>query len=287
MDPSNLDISLKNLRYLLKVSETDTLSEAADLLDISQPALTQAMVSLEKSVGVQIFEKQGQKRMLTEGGKQVLAFAVETQGRSMELQASLADLVKGSAGSLRVGMTDSANLYLLPEALSRFQKEFPNIEMHVFVDGSSSLFNMVRHFELDLAFLTYNPAWQEGFNAEILTEEHLYLYAPKNLNHKDSDCPWALYPPGSETRRLIDIGLAAQKISPQTFLESPNPQVLNQMIRLGFACSVLPQAVAAEELKSLRSSKIATRRLAAVWRKGAPNNSKTKELIELAKAVLS
>ncbi|MEX1023294.1 MAG: LysR family transcriptional regulator substrate-binding protein, partial [Dehalococcoidia bacterium] len=80
---------------------------------------------------------------------------------------------------------------------------------------------------------------------------------------------WVLYPQGSHTRGQIDAGLARLGIAPRVTLESHNPEVLRQMVALGFGWTVLPRAVASASGGPLEErEQVAERVLLGVRRAG-------------------
>ena len=116
------------------------------------------------------------------------------------------------------------------------------------------------------------PATPE-FDAVEVLREPLYLYAPPGTDEEPSDGEWVLYPPGRQTRRIIDAGLAARGIWPRISLESDNPAVLGQMVALGLGWSVLPEGVVegvSPDLAASRREQIAERTLLAARRAQSP-----------------
>ena len=277
-----LDFRFKYLLYLLEIANSDTQSEAAENLEISQPALSLSIDSLEESWGVQLFEKQGRRLVLTAAGKALVDYGSQVYEKTQEVKEWLDSLSGGTTGKLRVGMTDSANLYILPDALLEFRNSFPEVEMNLFIGTSEPLWERLANFELDITFVIYNPSLDSQFLSIEIVSQDLYLYAPKSLNPKTS--PWALYPSDSQTRALIDRGIRENGFVPDVAIEAGNPQILQQMVKLGFACSVLPETEVDEKIKKLKCQKIATRKLVALTRKTSPPDKRIQNLIKLARS---
>ena len=191
--------------------------------------------------------------MLTDAGEIVAAFARESLGRAAELERQLDAYRSGSVGRVRVGMIDAANLYLLPEAIRAYRRGHPRVELTVAVDTSGALMQRVAAFELDLAVVVGPP--DPALEALTLGEEPLYLYGPDDGDARSEPrageaaaaATWALYPPGSRTRRAIDAGLERHHPVARAQLESGNPEILRQHVALGLGWSVLPRDVAERE----------------------------------------
>ncbi len=277
------------LAYLREVERSPTFTAAAERLGVSQPALSQALAALERHVGVPLFERDGRRRVLTEAGVEVARFASEVLGRASELRAWLASRRQGEAGSLSVGMIDAASLYLLPGTIGAFREAHPDVDLRLLVDTSEALMDRLRRFELDLAFVIA-PAG-EDLDAVSVRTEALHVYAPPNVTAgatEAADVEWALYPAGSHTRQLIDEGLRRLGILPRVMLESGNPEVLRQVVALGLGWSVLPAAVAEEDVaagRAVRGDQVAERTLLGVRRVGAPPDARVQAFLRLALAL--
>ena len=276
-----IEFRTRTLAYIDAVHRYETFSEASEALHISQPAISQALASLEEQLGVKLVEPQGRRRVLTEAGQQVAQFSAEVLGRSAELRRWLDSYRHGTVGKLSVGMIDAAVLYLLPRSLEEFRRSRPEVELKIFVGDSNTQIQKLRDFEIDLAFIV-EPVPQDLIGEEV-ARESLFLYAPDDW--KSAPTPWALPPAGSRTRALIDRGLAKLGIVPNIALESRNPIVLRQLVALGFGCSILPEAVTAElpQLAAMRRDLICRRSLMAVQRPTTAPDERITEFVKLAK----
>ena len=271
------------LAYLREVERSPTFTAAAERLGISQPALSQALASMERYLGVPLFERDGRRRVLTEAGVEAARFASEVLGRASELRSWIAARRQGEAGSLAVGMIDAASLYLLPGTIGAFRAAHPAVELRLLVDTSEALMERLRRFELDLAFVI-GPAGDDLETHPVHTEA-LHIYAPPAARETAAEVEWALYPAGSHTRLLIDDGLRRLGITPRVMLESGNPEVLRQVVALGLGWSVLPVAVASDDVaarRAARGQQVAERTLLGVRRVSAAPDARVEAFLRLA-----
>ncbi len=282
LDAPPLNLHLQQLAYVRALERSGTLTEAARRLQVSQPALSQSLSQLERRLGVPLLERDGRRRQLTEAGREVARFAGETLARAGALRDWLDAYAEGREGTLRVGMIDAASLYALPSAIRAFRESHPEVQLELVVDRSGLLLERLARFELDLAFVV-GPVAPEFDAVEVLNEP-LYLYAPPGTTEEPSDGEWVLYPPGRQTRRIIDAGLAARGIWPRISLESDNPAVLGQMVALGLGWSVLPEGVVegvSPELAASRRDQIAERTLLAARRAQSPPDARAEAFLRL------
>lgn len=278
-----LQFHAQQLAYLREVERSATFTEAAERLGVSQPALSQALAELERRMGVPLFERQGRLRVLTEAGREAARFASEVLGRAAELQGWIGAYRDGAGGTLTVGMIDAASLYALPEAVRAFREEFPAVTLRMRVDTSTALVERLRRYELDLAVVV-GPA-PDDLEAVEVAREALHVYVPPGATERAEDADWVLYPTGSHTRAQIEEGLARLGIAPRVVLESGNPEVLRQMVALGFGWSVLPAAVADARGGADVEQRVAVgeRTLLGVRRRGAPEDPRAAAFLRLAR----
>jgi len=239
-----LNLHLQHLNYLRAVASTETLVQAAQALNVSQPALSQALAEIERRLGLPLFDRVGRRRKLNQDGRAAAEFASEMLGRAERFAAELQSRRAGAGGVLRVGTIDAGSLYILPEALRRFRVAAPGVDLRLSVGSSTELELAVIGHDLDLAFVIGDGRADDRLQREPLLKEQLFLYGPDGAKQPDEADDWVLYPAHSHTREEIDRELARRGISPRVRLESSNPQVLRQMVALGFGWSVLPRAVA-------------------------------------------
>jgi len=281
MDDLNpLSIHLQQLTYLREVDRAGTFTEAARRLHVSQPALSQSLAELERRIGVPLFEAHGRRRELTEVGREALRFASEVLGRTAEFQAWVASYREGGAGTLTVGMIDAASLYALPGAVREFREAHPEVRLQLIVDTSSALVDRLQRYELDLAFVVA-PVTGDFDTVEV-GREPLHVYAPAEDQRPVEEAEWVLYPVGSHTRQQIDEGLARLGIVPRITLESHNPQVLRQMVELGFGWSVLPPAVAGDGGRLRQGAEVAVRTLVGIRRRSAVRDPRAEAFLAAA-----
>lgn len=281
-----LNLHLQQLAYLREVGRQPTFSAAAEALNVSQPALSQALAEVERRLGVQLFEWEGRRRRFTPDGRLVLDFARQTLAHGSELTAQLLQRRRGDAGRLRLGMIDAGSLYLLPQAVATYRREHPEVELELVVAPSTDLEEQLRRYEIDLAFVVGDPGVEEEIERKFFTREELWIYAPAGSRGRAEEADWVLYPGRSHTRARIDDGLRERGLHPRVILESGNPQVLRQMVVLGMGWSVLPRAVAEVEgarLRRPRGGPLAARDVCVARHRSRSDDPRAAAFLELAR----
>lgn len=281
------NVHLQQLSYLREVARHGSISAAAEALDLSQPALSQALSELARRLNVVLFERAGRSRRMTAAGAETLRFAEETLAGADALIRRLGEIRSGEGGSLRVGMIDAASLYVLPEVVRHYSETHPSVELKLTVNTSDALLRRLRSFESDLAFVV-GPVTDPDLSTTEVLREPLYIYAPAGHTGSLGDARWVLYPEGRRTRRIIDEAFARAGHRPVVVLESDNPAVMRQMVAMGLGWSVLPAAVGEDESAPgglRRIDGFAERSLHAVRRRDAAPDPRAQAFLDLALGV--
>src|SRR5918911_1136829 len=128
-----LGVELRHLAALQALADEGSFGRAAFRLGYTQSAVSQQIAALERIVGERLGERPGGPRpvSLTEAGLLLLRHAESIVARLQAAQADLHALRAGEAGTLRVGIFQSAGARVLPEILRRFQAEWPNVEIQL------------------------------------------------------------------------------------------------------------------------------------------------------------
>lgn len=163
-------MDLKEQEYVTALAKYGSITKAADSLYITQPTLSIFLNRLENRLGIRLFEKIGKKLVLTTAGELYVRRAKELLFIQDQFRSELSDLVSGVHGRLRFGIHSRRSSYLLGQVLSKFRKEFPNIEIELcetsspelerlLLEGSLDLILSNRFFETDQ--LTLFPIYQD------------------------------------------------------------------------------------------------------------------------------
>jgi len=145
-------VSLKQIEAFYWVCQLGSYSAAADRLNTTQPAISNRMRDFEDTLGCALFVPGMRRPRLTVRGKAVLNISEQflTLGQSLR-RAAGAERTAG--GLVRVGAADTVALTWLPMLLSRLEKQYPQIDVELFVDLSINLQARLSARELDVAFL--------------------------------------------------------------------------------------------------------------------------------------
>jgi LysR family transcriptional regulator of abg operon len=144
-------VRLSQLKELIAVVQTGSLRAAARSLGVSQPAITKSIRQLEDELQVQLLARSGRGAVATRAGKAVLARARVVHAELKKIEEDLQELQGGGAGSIVIGVSPAASVQLVPEALVRFRRRYPDASVRLVEGMSEFLLPMVRDASLDFA----------------------------------------------------------------------------------------------------------------------------------------
>lgn len=281
------NLTVHQLLYVREAARTDTWSDAARRLGVSQPALSQGVAEVERRLGVKLFDRRARQRLPTPELADVLTIAERVLSNIDDLDRRLDERRTGTRGAVRVGMIDTAALGSLAPAVAAFRTGRPEVGVTIVVEPSVSLTERVAAGELDVAVVVApNPVTDRlGRRLDMtpLFDEAIYVYPPVHAGRQPDRRaapkdwgPWVTYPAGSQSRELISAALAKLGVAMTVVAESSNPDVLRQMVRLGVGWCALPRDVAESgpaPLRRLPGAALTERGIVALRRSDALANT--------------
>ncbi|MEE1821663.1 LysR substrate-binding domain-containing protein [Streptomyces sp. BE20] len=170
--------TVAQLRAFVAVAEHRHFREAAAATGTSQPALSAAVAALEESLGAQLIERTTRKVIITQLGERVLEHSrrvlASLQGLTEEVEAAR----RPFTGPLHLGVIPTVAPYLLPPVLRLVRDRYPDLELHVHEERTSSLLEGLAAGRLDVLLLAL-PAGGAAPTRDIpLFDEDFVLVAP-------------------------------------------------------------------------------------------------------------
>ncbi len=254
-------ITIKQLSYALSIEETLHFKKASEKCNISQSALSTALNELERQLGLQIFERDNKKVLVTPIGKQVLQ-----QARSILLQVDdlqhFAETQKSPLSyPLAIGLIPTVAPYILPKLLPVLNQRYPHAKLNIVESQSHVLVEKVRKGKLDTAILAL-PFPCEGLLTMKFWDEDFYWVTLKGNKYskqqeisseKLKHCNLLLL---KEGHCLKDHILSACKMTGQTANQNISATSLNTLIQmvLGNIGTTLIPEMAMEQLTAQHQS---------------------------------
>lgn len=171
-------MNLKQFKYVSVLAETKNFSKAAEILNVSQPSLSQYIKYLEKEIGIELFDRSGSDVKLTDAGSAYIEAGEKILNLEHQLQNQFADIKDSKTGTLTIGTSLYRGTCIMPKVLSDFSSKFPGIRVIVKEQLEKEMLDEADHGLLDL-FITALPINEKRFDYNYMFSEELLLAVPK------------------------------------------------------------------------------------------------------------
>lgn len=247
------------LQTLLAVAQCQNFTKAAQLLMLTQPAVSHHISQLEEEFGTVLFIRGKGGLKLTPEGEIVVKYARRMVALYDKMRADLADKERQIA-TLRVGITHTAESNITAEVLAKYSGENHGITITIITDTINNLYRMLENYELDMAIVEGN-AGDPTFSSLVLDTDYLVcVISPSNPLARNAMISleqlhkqrMILRLPTSATRVLFDSTLRSVNDSPEYYniiMEVDNIATIKDLVRKNLGVSVLPKSACAKELR--------------------------------------
>ncbi|NRB41223.1 MAG: LysR family transcriptional regulator [Pseudomonadales bacterium] len=163
-------------RAFLVTAEEGTLSAAAKALGLTQPTLSRQVAALEAEMGITLFERVGQRLVLTESGVELLEHARLMGNAAMHFSLAASGQSQKIEGSVTLSVGELDAIFRLPKIIAKLRQEEPGIDIEVIVTNEPS---DLKRREADIAIRSFRPT-QNDLIAKKLGEETIWLYGTED-----------------------------------------------------------------------------------------------------------
>ena len=162
-------MTIEQLRYFQAVCKYGNVSHAAEILNISQPSVSNAIANLEKEFGVKLFTRYHKRLQLTEEGQTMSDMAAKLLSQADEISQTMKELGNQSK-ALRLGVPPMIGSLVLPILYDEYFKQRPHLRVHIVEDDTSGLKKLLADNQIDVAFLPHTRPFDGDLCAQHLTE---------------------------------------------------------------------------------------------------------------------
>ena len=246
-------MNAKQMQYAVLLSESESFSQLAEKLNITQPALSKQILALEKELDVQLFKRNASPLTLTPAGEHFVHQAKLLLYQQDQLERSMEQFRTGEVGQLVIGATPFRCTYLLPDILRKVREAFPGVQVKVVETGSDTLRKEVADGKFDFAVVNL-PVDEDLLDATPIEPDRLVLVIEDgllqqypNLQNLDAtdlrgceDLPFVVVGPGQEMRQLFHKLCQRSHISPNIAAEVVSLTTAWEMACAGIGATLLP-----------------------------------------------
>ena len=249
-----------DLQAFITVHEHGSVSRAAALLHLTQPAITRRIQSLESALGTQLFDRVGKTLSLSPAGRIFLDHAIRLMAVREDARRAIADLGSVVAGPLRLVTSHHIGLHRLAPVLKDFARSYPGVTLDIHFDDSEAAHELVRSAQRELAVVTLDPRGATDLDYEAVWPDPLEFVV-------GCDHPWAvqdriaLATLASEPAILPDLSTYTGRlvvnlfehhgVNLRTSMSTNYLETIGMLVAAGLGWSVLPRTMIGPELARL------------------------------------
>ena len=251
-------MELRQLRYFVAIVDHGSLSRAALVLHVAQPALTQQLRQLEDELGVQLLHRSAQGVLSTDAGKVFYEHALAILKQVADAQAAVVQTAERPSGSVTLGLPHSISDALALPLLTAIRQRYPEITLQLTEEITGSLTEQLRAGRINLAVL-FDDGQLGGFAATPLVEEELRFIcradAPAAAGHDSlalrDALDTTLILPGLQhgVRPRIESTARAAGLAARDVIEINSIAILKSAILAGMGATILPVAPVQAEVE--------------------------------------
>jgi len=217
-------MTLEQLRIFLAVAEHLHFTRAAEMLYITQPAVSAAIQSLEQEYGVKLFHRIGRHIEITEAGTLLQLEAQKILDHVTLTERGLRELNNLQRGELKLGSSLTIGNYWLPSKISEFKRQYPGIRINCTLANTEEICvgTATGQFDLGLIEGDVKPALQGCLEQEIVGSDRLQIVVGKCHPWYESaeititeltQTAWVMREPGSGTQQRFENALQSWGIN--------------------------------------------------------------------------
>ena len=299
MTVSAHDLSPRQLQYVVAVAETLGFHKAAERCHVSQPTLSAQVKQLEDVLGVQLFERDRRRVLLTAAGAVVVAHARRVLLEIDDTIAAAKQLIEPCSGTFRIGVIPTIAPYLLPDVVPAVRARYPKLQLVFREEKTDPVVADLREGRLDAGLVALEAEigeWASGRIADdpfvvALPEGHR-LARKKRVAASDLDDENVLLLDEGHCFRAQALSICNRAGAKESELRATSLSTLAQMVSSGSGITLLPQiAVAVENRRGQLEVRPFTspaphRTIALIWRPHSPFAETFRDLAEVFRSAL-
>ncbi|MBD0349458.1 MAG: LysR family transcriptional regulator, partial [Thermoleophilia bacterium] len=245
------------LRLLVEIGRQGSVSAAARAVGIGQPTASEHVRTLEGAAGQRLVERDRRGSRLTDAGEVLAAHAAQALQTLQAAEEELQRLAGLEAGTIHIGASTTPGVYLLPDTLSCFRREHPNVTVEVEIASTGEILDRVASGRVQLALVGEAEPDERLRLEPFISDEIVGVVKPGLLDLRNGHARAAdlirqtllVREPRSSTRRVSERALAAAGVWPTRIWELDSSEALKRAAREGLGIAFLSRYAVAEEIQ--------------------------------------
>lgn len=249
----------QQLKYFQAIAGVQHMTRAAEMLSISQSALSRSIARLEDELGVPLFERRGRSIVLNRYGRLFLKRVNRILNEFNEGKQEIKDLVDSDYGQVTLGFLHTLGSEVIPDLIAAYHHRYPKVDFQLNQNNSYSLLRQLEAGEFDLCLVTpvetkmkiqWVQLWKEELFA-IVPAGHPYAKCKSITLAQLADKPFIFLKKGNALRQITDQLCKEAGIVPKIMFEGEELHTIAGFVAAGLGVALMP------EIKDLDPDKVA------------------------------
>lgn len=241
-----MNYTLHQLQVFFKITQTESITKAAEELCLSQPAVSIQLKNLQDQFDIPLTEVVGRKIFITDFGKEI-ALAAEKILNEVYAINYKTMVHKGKlAGRLKISVV-STGKYVMPYFLSDFMQRNEGVELLMDVTNRAKVIESLEKNEVDFSLVSVLPENLKVENVELM-QNKIFLIASSQIEFKKriyntdifEEIPIIYREQGSGTRMVMERFIEKNKLPVRKKMELTSNEAVKQAVMAGLGCSIMP-----------------------------------------------
>jgi DNA-binding transcriptional LysR family regulator len=253
-------MELRHITLFCLIKEQQSISKAARRALLSQPTVSQHLKTLERELGVALFDRIGRRVVPTQAGEIFYGFAKQIVRSLDEAHKALDEYLDLVRGELWIAGSTIPAHYLLPALLGKFCETYPGVRPHLQIGDSQEVIDKVRSFTVELGFvgarldcpgLSFRPFAEDEIVMVVAAEHPLAGQASVSVDRLP-ELPFLAREPGSGTQRSWENALTQAGVDIDALnivAEFGSTEAMVRAARAGLGVGIVSMHAVAEDLQ--------------------------------------
>jgi DNA-binding transcriptional LysR family regulator len=263
-----MSLNLHLLRMFFTVVRSESFSRAAEILNVSQPAISKGVRDFELQIGCRLLNRSPKGVVPTSEGLALSRHAETLFAAERAAEEELSALRGLHNGSLRIGASTTIAAYMLARYLGAFHRAHPGVDLHLVSANTRDIAEQTVNQEIDIGLvegpvedknLVAQP-WRTDIMQLIVAQDHAFASATEPIDPRQiKNEVLIVREPGSGSREVVTQALVSCGIEPARTLEIGSTAAIKQAVAAGLGVSIISAASVKDQVQLGRLKTISMR----------------------------
>lgn len=245
-------MELSSLEAFVAVAKQGSFSAAAKKLNLTQPAVSKRVASLEQQLATPLFNRVAKSISLTAAGERLMPKAQALLQQAQDMQRYALTLKQAVTGRLSMVMSDYIAGYRMVQVLQAFAQRFPQVKLDICFASATEAQQLLENQQVELALFSLPPSHNQSIETKTIWHDSLVYVVANNHPLANQDQPsleqlskfdCALPAANYEIYRMVKHTFTEQGLTVSVANQNDNLESIKALVKAGLVWSVLPESM--------------------------------------------